>query len=433
MKRSTLHNALVAGVAALALTGTAAAADPDFQEDDVDVLYRMYGEQPGDVFGWVADPIGDIDGDGAPDFVTSAPFQTQAGQVTGKAYVFSGADGSLLNAIVGNPGEFMGYSATLAGDVDDDGVNDYILGTRVRALVVSGADHGLLHEWVMPGVQFGYDSNTAGDLDGDGHDDVLVGAPLTADNGPASGKLFAYSGRDGSVLWTFSGEAGWRVGMGTGPVGDVDGDGTPDVVVAAPGGGANHKGFALVLSGVDGSVLLTLDPKTPSKGANGFSTFGVFHTHGAGDIDADGVPDIFVGDYNAKGGQHNANGANAVGSGIGRAHVFSGADGSILWRLEGESFGDGMGPGRGVPDVDGDGHDDLFVAAWAYGQDVGETDVGRGYLVSGADGRVLRTMTGTIPWNYVGVDALSVGDVNGDDLTDYLLTGWGSLYLVLGN
>lgn len=433
MKRSTLHNALVAGVAALALTGTAAAADPDFQEEDVDVLYRMYGEQPGDVFGWVADPIGDIDGDGAPDFVTSAPFQTHAGQFTGKAYVFSGADGSLLNAIVGNPGELMGYSATLAGDVDNDGVNDYVLGTHVRALVVSGADHGLLHEWVMPGMQFGYDSNTAGDLDGDGHDDVLVGAPLAADNGPGSGKLFAYSGHDGSVLWTFSGDAGWRVGAGTGPVGDVNGDGTPDVVVAAPGGGANHKGFALVLSGEDGSVLLTLDPKTPSRSANGFSTFGVFHTHGAGDIDADGVPDIFVGDYNAKGGQHNANGANTVGSGVGRAHVFSGADGSILWRLEGESFGDGMGPGRGVPDVDGDGHDDLFVAAWAYGQGIGETDVGRGYLVSGADGQVLRTMTGTIPWNYVGVDALSVGDVNGDDLTDYLLTGWGSLYLVLGN
>ena len=396
MKGNTLHGALVAGIGALSLAGVAVAADPDFVEDDVDVLYRLYSEQPGDVFGWVADPIGDIDGDGAPDIVTSAPFQSNGGQATGKAYVLSGADGSLIHAVVGNPGEAMGYSATLAGDVDDDGVNDYVLGTRVRALVLSGADHTILHEWVMPGINFGYDSNTAGDLDGDGHD-------------------------------------GWLVGMGVGPVGDVNGDDTPDVVVAAPGGSNNHKGRAFVLSGLDGSVLLTLEPQTPSAGANGFVTFGVYHTHGAGDIDADGVPDIFVGDYNAKGGQHNANGSNAVGSGLGRAHVFSGADGSILWRFEGQSFGDGMGPGRGVPDVDGDGHDDLFVAAWAYGQDAGETDVGRGYLVSGADGRVLRPITGTIPWNYPGVDGLAVGGVSGDGLTDYVLTGWGSLYLVLGN
>ena len=79
------------------------------------------------------------------------------------------------------------------------------------------------------------------------------------------------------------------------------------------------------------------------------------HTCEIRDINADGNPDIFIGDYNSKGGQHNANGTNSVGSGIGRAFVFSGADGSILHRIEGAEFGDGMGPGRGVEDVDGDG------------------------------------------------------------------------------
>ena len=433
MSRNKLPSFLLAGLASAFVSVQALAADPNFEEAGVDVLYSIYEEYPGDVLGYVADPIGDIDHDGAPDFVTSAPFQPNGGQVTGKAYVFSGATGALLNEIVGNPGERMGFSATLAGDVNADGTNDYILGTRVRALVVSGADHGILHEWVMPGTGFGFDSNAAGDLNGDGFDDVIVGAPFAADNGANSGTLYAFSGQDGSVLWTFSGDAGWNVGLGLGPVGDVDHDGTPDVVVAAPNGSANHKGIAFVLSGFDGSVVLELEPKTPSVGNFGFNTFGVFHTHGAGDTNGDGTPDIFIGDYNSKGGQHNANGTNSVGSGIGRAFVFSGADGSILHRIEGAEFGDGMGPGRGVEDVDGDGYDDIFVAAWAYGQGGGQTDVGRGYLVSGADGQIIRTMTGTVPYGYIGVDAAAMGDVNGDSLTDYILTGWGSVHVVLGN
>ena len=433
MSIQTMYKSILASAVLVAMTSPAMAADPNFEEIDVDVWFSLYEENPGDVLGYVADPIGDINGDGVPDIVTSAPFQFNAGMLTGKAYVLSGADGSELNSIIGNPGEFMGFSATLAGDVNNDGTNDYILGSRVRALVISGSDHSLIHEWTIPGVGFGFDSNAAGDLNGDGHDDVLVGAPFSAAGGPASGAMYAYSGMDGSLLWSYIGDAGTNAGLGVGPVGDVNDDGVPDVVVAAPNGGKSHKGIAYVLSGTDGSILLELDPKSPSAGANGPNTFGTFHIHGAGDINNDGVPDIFVGDYNSKGGQHNPNGTNSVGSGRGRAFVFSGADGSLIWRIEGEAFGDGMGPGRGVEDINGDGHDDIFVAAWAYGQDADNFDAGRGFLVSGADGEIIRTMTGTVPFGYIGVDAAAIDDVNGDGLTDYILTGWGSLYVILGN
>lgn len=425
--RRTLALALGSALAAPAAFG----AHPNFVEPEVDVLYSLFGEQAGDSYGWVADPIGDIDNDGTSDFITSAPFWVdEGGTAVGKIYVHSGADGALLFEQQGVPGEFLGYSATTAGDVNNDGTGDYIYGTRARVLVRSGTDHSLLHEWSMPGELFGFDVAGVGDLNGDSHDDVIVGAPTAAHGGAASGRLYAFSGADGTILWTFDGEAGWLTGLGTGLVGDVDDDGIHDVVVAAHGAVANGKGAAFVISGADGSALLELKSRSPAPGAMGpLTTFGRFHCHGAGDVNADGVPDIFVGDYNAKSPEPTPDGS--PGFGTGRAYVYSGANGKILLDLRAEQVGDGLGPGRGVPDIDMDGHDDVYVAAYSY-TDGAIPWVGKGYLVSGATGTVIRTMTGRTASEFLGVDALAVGDLDQDRITDYMLTGAGSLYIILG-
>ena len=421
----------ICGLSAALMSAPALAAHPNFKEADVDVLYGLFSEQVGDGFGWVADPIGDIDADGIPDFITSAPwFANNLGQTVGKIYIYSGADGSLLHSEEGVPGELLGYSATAAGDVDDDGVPDYIVGTRMRAFVRSGSDHSLIHEWTVAGELFGFDSAGVGDLNGDGYGDVIVGAPFAAYGGAMSGRLSAFSGMDGSLLWTFDGSAGWVTGLGTGLVGDIDGDGVNDVSVAAHGAKSNGKGAVFVLSGADGTPLLELKSRSPSPSANALTTFGRFHCHGAGDIDGDGVPDIFVGDYGAKSPEPTDDGS--PGFGTGRAYIYSGADGRILRDIRAEFVGDGMGPGRGVPDVDGDGHDDIYVAAYTY-SDEDLAAVGKGYLVSGRDGSVLRTMTGQTPVELLGVDALSPGDVNDDGSLDYMLTGNGSLWVILGD
>lgn len=143
------------------------------------------------------------------------------------------------------------------------------------------------------------------------------------------------------------------------------------------------------------------------------AVFGVFFVLGAGDINRDGVEDVFVSDYaDRRGG----------GEGTGKAYVFSGADGSRLHVFNGENKEDGFGPGRGAGDVNGDGYGDLIIGAYT-SEASGVRKAGKGYVFSGKNGAVLRTMTSRVRNDFVGVDAIAVGDVNNDCLTDFLLTG----------
>lgn len=52
--------------------GVATAASPFFEESDMNVHFTVFGEQIGDAFGWVAEDLGDINGDGASDFVATS-------------------------------------------------------------------------------------------------------------------------------------------------------------------------------------------------------------------------------------------------------------------------------------------------------------------------------------------------------------------------
>lgn len=403
----------------LLLVGAPVVAVGPFTESDVVILHELQGENIGDGFGWVGANLGDLDGDGSPDFGTTAPFYG-GDQANGKIYVYSGQSGELLHEAVGVEGNRFGYSLSSAGDVNQDGTPDYIVGgagPANRIVVYSGADHSILHDLTTPSEvreNFGASVAGAGDVNSDGIPDLLVGATRAdvSETITDTGRVYLLSGSDGSVLWEQLGDTPrGLLGSGVGQVGDVNGDGVPDQVAAAPGAGEKGLGEAYVYSGVDGAVLYTLQPV---EEATSGGTFGVFFAAGAGDLNADGTPDIFVGDYAAVRGE---------ATGTGRAYIYSGVDGSPLHIFEAEADGDGLGPGRGIPDINGDGHADVSLAAWQ--SSAATAKGGKVYIHSGKDGSVLHTVTGTIEQDALGVDALSVGDVNGDGGMDYMFTAVG--------
>jgi len=405
--------------AALILIGGVAVATAPFEEADAEALYVLEGENVGDVFGWVASDIGDIDGDGVTDIAVPAIYDPTGGNAAGRVYVYSGATGTELWVHEGLPEDLLGYSVAAAGDVDADGVPDYIVGAPGnrfaaapplgRAVIYSGADHSVIHE-VAPVVRsfFGSAVSGAGDLNDDGHDDFVVGA--MAENA-LTGRVTAYSGADATTIWSVTGiHAGDFFGSAAGLVGDVNADGVPDVSVGAFGANGN-RGNAYVLSGGDGAIIHVLKPLADAN------NFGQFFASGAGDVDADGVNDVFVGDYYAQRGPR---------VGTGAAYVFSGVTGRRILVLGAEATADGFGPGRAVGDVNGDGHADLIVAA--YTSSAGAPFAGKAYVISGADGTTLRTITSTVAGDNFGVDALGLGDVDGDGFTDYLVTAAGGAF-----
>jgi len=422
----------VAGAAlGVALSGTAPASAQAFKEPGTVVLNTLNAEAAGDNFGWVAEKIGDLDHDGAAEYVITAILNREGGIRAGKAYVYSGRTGAVLHTIVGAPNERMGYGASGGGDVNADGIPDYVLGAPgigrnpARVIVVSGADHSILLTIPgAPGTFLGFDVGFVKDINGDGHDDVIAGAPISSPGGLVqAGVVNVYSGATGALIWSAAGtQSGGNFGTAVTGLPDLNGDGIPEVGVGAAGelkdsGPAKIPGgLAYILSGADGSVVRPLLPMGTAL------AFGFFFIHDAGDVNADGVHDVFVGDV-----------ADTVQKSCfkGRGYVFSGATGEKLRNVPGENCGDGMGIGRGAGDVDGDGYDDILLGAYLNSE--GNFQAGKCYLVSGKNGQYLRTFTATGNNTEVGFDVVSLGDVSGDGVPDWLLTGLDIAYVVAGN
>ncbi len=142
---------------------------------------------------------GDFDRDGTPDIYISDWPNTAKGPFTGRIYVHSGKDGHRLFGLTGETaGEGFGTSPSVAGDVDGDGYPDLIVGAwqyaraaagAGRAYLYSGKDGHLIKTFTcrVPGEAFGFDAVTMGDIDHDGIVDFLITSAYSAIHGYHSG------------------------------------------------------------------------------------------------------------------------------------------------------------------------------------------------------------------------------------------------------
>jgi hypothetical protein len=399
-------------------------------------------DQDHSYFGISVDGAGDVNNDGYDDVIVGASHYDNGEVDGGAAFVYLGSPEGLQSTPAWSAegeqaGAWFGRSVAGAGDVNDDGYDDVIVGARLydngqvdegRAYVYLGNATGLDSEpiWTaesdQAGALFGWRVETAGNVNCDPFDDVIVIA-FDHDNGQSNeGKVFVYTGSESgpsaSPAWSFETNQIEADLTGAGTAGDVNNDGCDDVIVGANeyDGPETNEGRAWIFMGSGfglSHVPTVLQIDMPH------AYFGL-STYTAGDVNNDGFDDVIVSAVGY---------TNGVETWEGAAFVYLGSAGGLTtspdWIFESDQADAFFGwSAETAGDVNGDGYDDIIVGTDDY--DVTRTDQGGAWVFlgspSGLSDDPAWTDSGIQPNARYGDEfaAAGAGDVNGDGLDDVI-------------
>jgi len=337
----------------------------------------------------------DVDGDGIDDKLVGAPFANLSSR-TGAVLVYKGdaAGYGSQPAMIMRGDENYGYTLANLGDVDGDGKNDFavgaISGSGAEAAEASlsgtvsiykGGSRGQLIRKVAgdgPLDKFGM-SLAAGDLNNDGYNDLIVGAPFhtPAPSLYQQGAVYVYLGPDFKTRMALTAAKtnsglGWAV-----TVGDMNGDDIPDLLIAASGkvlGFYGGSSFAPTLNSPDVTI---------GSSAAGFGKAMAV----IGDVDGDGKKEIALGAPQATVNKQRDRGSVfIVKGGTGRRTVnLDAAPADLICRIDGgglfHRFGAALSP---VGDGNGEAQPGLAVGAPLADGDPGDL-AGKVYFFRGKD------------------------------------------------
>ena len=296
--------------------------------------------------------------------------------------------------------------------------------------------------------QAGASVSLAGDVNGDGFEDFIIGSPLAGSN-QEGGAFVIYGGNDitninlgdlttAQGIFLTGDDQFDSAGSTVASVGDVNGDGFDDVIFAAArnSDGGMNAGAAYVIFGGNNLTDIDVTNLTSSQGffiqgANQFDDLGT-SLSGGQDVNDDGFDDLIVGIQFADDGFVNTGQSVIIFGGESLSNIdlatFSGPQAVIITgALEQDTLGRGVSL---AGDINGDGIDDIVVSSAR--ADGGGNSSGEAYVIYGSDTLADLNLamlnntqgiiiTGDMEGDFLGGSISSAGDVNGDGFDDFIL------------